>query len=60
MIQNVLSKMLNEGQLQAIAFTLFFAVFLFVIAYTFRLRRPIVKHLSSMPLDDSKTPSHDA
>jgi len=54
MIQNVLSKMIEAGQLQAIVFILFFVFFIIVVLVAMRIKKPVINHLSSLPLDETK------
>ena len=55
MIENVLSKMGGVGIYGVISICLFFGVFVGVIVWTLCLKKPYLKAMRELPLEDSST-----
>ena len=60
MIENVLNKMGGLGMYGVISICLFFAVFAGVLVWTLCLKKPYLKAMRELPLDDSSAPESDA
>ena len=56
MIQNVLRAIGGIGVYDAISICLFVLVFLSVLVWTLRLKKPFVERMSSLPLADDSVP----
>lgn len=65
MIKNVLTNIGGIGIYGVVSICLFFAVFTGMLIWAFRMKKPYLKTMSSMPLDGgeknsaSKGPSHE-
>jgi hypothetical protein len=59
MIENVLSKMGGVGVYGVISICLFFAVFVGVLVWTLCLKKPYLKAMRELPLEDSAVPESD-
>jgi hypothetical protein len=53
MLENVLNKMGGVGVFGIISICLFFAVFIGVLVWTLRLKKPYLKTMRELPLDGS-------
>ena len=60
MIENVLHRIGGVSVFGVISICLFFAVFTVVLVWTFRLKKPYLKAMRELPLDDSSAPESDA
>ena len=60
MIENVLSRMGGVGVYGVISICLFFAVFVGVIVWTLRLKKPYLKAMQELPLEGVAAPDSDA
>jgi cbb3-type cytochrome oxidase subunit 3 len=54
MIQNVLRDIGGIGIYGVVSICLFFLVFTGVLLWSFRLKKPFLKSMSSLPLDDEE------
>ena len=59
MIENVLNKMGGVGVYGIISICLFFAVFVGVLLWTARLKKPYLKAMRELPLEDPSAPEPD-
>ena len=57
MIENVLSHMDGVGIYGVISICIFFAVFIIVTIWMFRLKQPYLRSMSELPLDDATVPT---
>jgi cytochrome c oxidase cbb3-type subunit 3 len=60
MVENVLSKMGGVGMYGVISILLFFAVFIGVLVWMIRLKKPYLEEMRELPLDDAAGPESNA
>jgi hypothetical protein len=60
MIHNVLHRIDGVGGYGVISICLFFAVFVGVLVWTFRLKKPYLKAMRELPLEEPCAPGSDA
>jgi len=56
MIENVMNKMGGVGVFGLISICLFFAFFIGMLVWTFCLKKPYLKSMRNLPLEDEPTP----
>jgi cytochrome c oxidase cbb3-type subunit 4 len=63
MIKNVLSNIGGVGLYGVLSICLFFVVFTSMVLWAMRLKKPFIKSMSGLPLNDGETkmkePSHE-
>lgn len=57
MIKNVLTDIGGIGLYGVISICLFFAVFIGMLIWAFRIKKPFAQHMSALPLNDGEKQS---